>query len=331
MNHRACGSSGLRLSHISLGTWYNFGPPDHAANATHGLGPGAHEENARNLVRTAFEAGITHFDTADVYGSEALLGKLLKDYPREELAIGSKAGYGAPRSRRGGSRSHLIERCERSLRTLGLDYLDLFTHHCPDDGTPLEETLQTLDHLVRSGKARYTGLSSYGYGPERTREVIRICREEGLIPPVYHQTGYSLLDRIPEQSLFEVCQENGIGFCAITSLAHGRLTDKYLSRVPPDSRRAKKGIQHGLHPELIARIKKLGELATRRGQSIAQLALAFALAEERVTTVLIGASRPEMLRENLAALENTTFDPEERTLLDRLFPPGTMDPHFDDY
>jgi len=331
IEHRPCGRSGLRLSRLSLGTWYNFGPPEKTNNATHGLTTAAHEDNARALIRTAYEAGVTHFDTADVYGSESLLGSLLADYPREELAIGSKAGYGAPQSRGGGSHSHLIERCERSLRELKLDYLDLFTHHCPDLGTPLEETLRALDQLVRSGKVRYTGISSYGYDPERTEAVARICRERDYIQPVYHQTGYSLLDRIPESKLFEVCETHGIGFCAITALAHGRLTGKYLKGVPEQSRRAKAGLQHDLHPDLLERIRELGVLAEKRGQSIAQCALAFALAENRVTSVLIGASRPEMLQENLAAIHHTAFDADERATLDRLFPPSAMSPHFDDY
>jgi len=331
LEHRPCGTSGLRLSRLSFGTWFNFGPPEKTKTATHGLTAACHEDNARALIRTAFEAGVTHFDTADVYDSEPLLGKLLADYPREELAIGSKAGYGAPRSRGGGSRSHLIARCERSLRTLQLDYLDLFTHHCPDPGTPLEETLQALDQLVRYGKVRYTGLSSFGYDPERTEAVVRICREHGYIQPVYHQTGYSLLDRLPEQALFDVCEQHGIGFCAITALAHGRLTDKYLDGIPEQSRRAKAGLQHNLHPDLLERIRELSTLARKRGQSTAQCALAFALAESRVTSVLIGASRPEMLCENLAAIKNTQFDDSERATLDRLFPPGSMNPHFDDY
>lgn len=329
MQHQQCGRSGLRLSKISLGTWYNFGAPQQLRNATHGLPQDQHEANARALVRTAFEAGITHFDTADVYGSEPLLGKLLAEFPREELVIGSKAGYGAPRSRGGGSRAHLIERCERSLRTLGLDYLDLFSHHCDDRETPLEETLQTLDLLVRSGKTRYVGVSSFGYDPERTEAVVRLCRAHGWIQPIYHQTGYSLLDRLPEERLFSVCSEHGIGFCAMTALAHGRLTDKYLQGVPSESRRAKSD-QPPLPESVRAKVAQLAELARERGQTTAQCALAFALAEPHVGSVLVGASRPEMLRENLAALENTHFTTEERTRLDTIFPAAQIDPHFRD-
>lgn len=327
MDHPFCGSSGLRLSRVSLGTWFNFGPAGKSDNATHGLTAAGHVDNARRLIATAFEAGITHFDTADVYESEPLLGTLLAEYPRDELVIGSKAGYGAPRTRGGGSRAHLIQRCEQSLRNLKVDHLDLFTHHCPDPLTPLEETLQALDQLVRQGKARYTGVSSFGYDPARTAEVALLCQQNGWIQPVYHQTGYSLLDRKPEEELFATCQRHGIGFCAMTALAHGRLTDKYLDGMPANSRRVMTGKPRP--PErVLQKVRTLAEIAQQRGQSTAQCALAFALAEPMVTTVLVGASRPEMLRENLEALGNIEFSQTERERIDAVFPPKEIDPDF---
>lgn len=334
MQHRTCGRSGLRLSHLSLGTWYNFGNP---AQATHGLGDNSEVnfDNARALVRTAFDAGITHFDSADGYGgpprgeSERVLGHILKDLPRDEIIIGTKAGWGPPQVRGGGSRTHLINRCNDSLRNLGVDYIDIYTHHCPDAGTPLEETLWTLDHLVRSGKVRYTGLSSWMYHPALTMEAHRLCRENGWVQPVYHQTGYSLLDRKPEEYLLDTVAQCGMGYCAITTLAHGRLSDKYLLGIPADSRRAKTGLDQPLHPELIDQIRRFGLIAAARGQTIAQCALSWALSEDRITTILVGASRPEMLRENLAALSNTSFTADERAAIDAIFPPKQVNPHFD--
>ena len=330
MPHTRCGRSGLMLPRLSFGCWYNFGDP---AKSTHGLGrdEATHHANARSLILTAWEAGITHFDTANGYGppagaSEQRLGRILKELPRDEYVVSTKAGYQCwqgPHGR-GGSAKHLLASLERSLTHLDMDYVDVFIHHCPDPETPIEETMATLHRMVTSGKARYVGLSSYN--PMQTAEAFRACRENGITAPIYHQSGYSLIDRLPEVALLDTARACGMGYVSITTLAQGRLTAKYLDGVPADSRM---GVipwfaQKGMGPDLVPRLRAFAAIAAARGQSIAQCALAWALRNDRVTSVLLGASRPEQLTENLGAMANTTFSSEETAAIDALFPPGTV-------
>ena len=307
MTYRRCGKSGLRLPAISLGLWHNFGAQDFY-------------ENCRSMLHTAFDQGITHFDQANNYGpppgaAEFTFGKNLKQdllSYRDELIITSKAGwpmwpgpYGD-----GGSRKYLMASLEQSLKRLGLEYVDIFYHHRPDPSTPLEESMMALHDMIRQGKALYAGISSYG--PEATREAATIMRSLGT-PLVLHQPKYSLLERSIEQGLLDVVDREGMGCITFSSLAQGLLTNKYLDGIPADSRAAgNRGNgaleKTGITEPLLEKIRKMNALATRRGESLAQLSLAWVLKDPRITSVIIGASRPEQVKDSLQCLKSNSFD-----------------------
>jgi L-glyceraldehyde 3-phosphate reductase len=308
MVYNRCGRSGLKLPAISLGLWHNFGGVDAL-------------ENARAMLRRAFDLGITHFDLANNYGpppgsAEENFGKIVRhDFARyrDELIISSKAGYWMWPGPYGewGSRKYLIASLDQSLRRMGLDYVDIFYHHRPDPETPLEETMQALDQIVRSGKALYVGISSYT--AEQTREAARILRSLGT-PCLIHQPSYSLFNRWIEDGLLQVLGEAGIGCIAFSPLAQGLLTDKYLDGIPGDSRAAR---PHGfLKPEHItedkrAKVRRLNQVARARGQTLAQMALAWVLRHREMTSALIGASRVSQIEDAVGALKNLALASEE--------------------
>jgi L-glyceraldehyde 3-phosphate reductase len=310
MVYRFCGRSGLALPALALGLWHNFG------DATPG-------ETQRGILRTAFDLGITHFDLANNYGppygsAERNFGKILKkDFApyRDELLISTKAGWDmwpGPYGQGGGSRKYLLASLDQSLERMGLDYVDIFYSHRFDPDSPLEETMGALATAVHQGKALYAGISSYS--PGMTREAARIMREL-QVPLLLHQPSYSLLNRWIEEELLDALVEEGMGCIAFSPLAQGVLTDKYLDGVPEDSRINRPGgdslLPAHLRDENIERVRALNEMAKARGQSLAQMALAWALRDPRVTSALIGASRPEQVSENVAALDNLEFTSEE--------------------
>lgn len=307
MTFRRCGRSGLQLPQVSLGLWHNFG------------GYSAFE-NSRQMLRTAFDLGITHFDLANNYGpppgsAEENFGRIFeqdfKPY-RDELILSTKAGYYMWQGPYGewGSRKYLIASLDQSLKRMGLDYVDIFYSHRYDPNTPLEETMQALDQVVRQGKALYVGISSYG--PEKTREAVQILDDLGT-PCLIHQSSYSMLNRWVEDELLDVLEDTGIGLIAFSPLAQGMLSDKYLDGIPEDSRIKRGGAldESQLTEENIRRIKALNEIAKRRNQTLAQMALAWVLRDERVVSVLVGASKPEQVVENVEALNNLAFSAEE--------------------
>jgi L-glyceraldehyde 3-phosphate reductase len=313
MPYRRCGRSGLKLPAISLGMWQNFG-------ADHPL------ERSRAILRRAFDLGITHFDLANNYGppygsAERNFGLLLaQDFRahRDELVISTKAGYDMWPGPYGewGSRKYLLASLDQSLQRMGLDYVDIFYSHRFDPDTPLEETMGALDTAVRQGKALYVGISSYSR--DRTAEAIEILRGLGT-PLLIHQPSYSMLNRWIEQGLLDLLEEEGVGCIAFSPLAQGLLTDKYLDGVP-ESSRVKSGqafSEQMLSDENIERVRALNAIAGRRGQSLAQMALAWVLRDPRVTSALIGVSSVGQLQDNVAALERLDFDPEELAEIDR--------------
>ena len=306
--YQRCGRSGLRLPAISLGLWHNFGGVDRL-------------EDARAMLRRAFDLGITHFDLANNYGpppgsAESTFGQILRDdlapY-RDELVISTKAGYYMWAGPYGewGSRKYLISSLDQSLKRMGLDYVDIFYHHRPDPNTPLEETMGALDQIVRSGKAIYAGISNYS--AEQTRAAAKILRDLGT-PCLIHQPSYNMFNRWIEDGLLTVLEEEGIGCIPFSPLAQGLLTDRYLQGIPDDSRAAK---PHGfLKPAAIsdaklAVVRKLGDLAQARGQTLAQMALAWVLRSPVVTTALIGASRTSQIDDAVGALSNRSFSDDE--------------------
>jgi L-glyceraldehyde 3-phosphate reductase len=312
--YRRCGRSGLKLPAISLGLWHNFGDDRPL-------------QTQREILRRAFDLGITHFDLANNYGppygsAEANFGRVLatdfKPY-RNELVISTKAGWDMWPGPYGewGSRKYLLSSLDDSLARLGLDYVDIFYSHRFDPETPLEETVGALDRAVRSGKALYVGISSYN--SERTAEAARLLRELGT-PLLIHQPSYSMLNRWTESDhLLDTLEEVGAGCIAFSPLAQGLLTDRYLNGVPADSRAAQ---GKSLDPDTItedrlAKVRALGEIAARRGQSLAQLALAWALRDPRMTSLVIGASSVKQLETNVAALDNLEFSAEELAEIDR--------------
>lgn len=308
MKYRFCGKSGLQLPEISLGLWHNFG---HNADLTLG----------RKILRRAFDLGICHFDLANNYGppfgsAEENFGRILqKDFLpyRDELLISSKAGWDMWPGPYGnfGSKKYLIASCDQSLKRMGIDYVDIFYHHRPDPNTPLEETMGALAQLHRQGKALYVGISQYS--AEDTLKAHQILKEMG-VPLLIHQPRYSMLDRWVEGGLMDVLGEKGIGSIAFSPLEQGMLTDKYLKGIPSDSRAAKDGRYlkaEQIAPEKIQMISKLNEIAKQRGQSLAQMAIAWLLKDSRITSVLIGVSKPEQLDDNVAAVKNSTFSQEE--------------------
>ncbi|MDQ3326454.1 MAG: L-glyceraldehyde 3-phosphate reductase [Actinomycetota bacterium] len=314
MTYRRCGRSGLDLPAVSLGLWHNFG--DDKPLATQ-----------RATLRRAFDLGVTHFDLANNYGppygsAETNFGRLFReDFARlrHELVISTKAGYDMWPGPYGdhGSRKYLLDSLDQSLARMGLDHVDIFYSHRVDPDTPLEETMGALDTAVRHGKARYVGISSYG--SQRTREAAAILRDLGT-PLLIHQPSYSMLNRwIEDDGLLDVLADEGVGCIAFSPLAQGLLTDRYLDGVPADSRAAQdKTIDDDmLSEENLGHVRALNEVAAERGQSLAQLALAWALRDERVTTVLIGASSVRQLEQNVAALDRLDFTADELAEIDR--------------
>lgn len=315
MPYRRCGASGLRLPAIALGMWHNFGDD-------------RSYDNARAMVRTAFDLGITHLDLANNYGpppgaAETTMGRLLRDDfgpHRDELIISTKAGYTMWPGPYGdhGSRKYLLASLDQSLARMGLDYVDIFYSHRPDVETPLEETMGALAQAVRSGKALYVGLSNYP--ADRTREASRLLRSMG-VPCLIHQPRYHMFERWIEQALIDTCADEGIGIIAFMPLAQGLLTDRYLHGIPPDSRAASASPflkTEQVTPELLARVRALSQIAGERRQSLAQMALSWTLRDPRVTSALIGASRPEQIIENVAAASRTDFTAAELSSIDAI-------------
>ena len=313
MPYRAVGRSGLKLPAVSLGLWHNFGDDVPFANQ-------------RATLRRAFELGVTHFDLANNYGppygaAETNFGRHFREdfRPfRDELIISTKAGWDMWPGPYGdlGSRKYLLASLDQSLARMGLDYVDIFYHHHFDPSTPLEETMLALDAAVRQGKALYVGISSYS--GRRTREAVAIARALGT-PLVIHQPSYSMLNRWIEGDLFEALDETGMGCIAFSPLAQGLLTDKYLDGVPEGSRASqhKSFSTHWLNEANLAHIKELNEFAKGRGQSLAQMAIAWVLRDKRVSSALIGASSVAQLEDSMRALENPFFSPEELAAIDQ--------------
>jgi len=318
MPYQRCGGSGLKLPRISLGWWYNFGGLDVF-------------ENSRAIARYAFDHGITHFDLANNYGppsgsAEETFGKLLKqDFApyRDELVISTKAGWDMWPGPYGdlGSRKYLLASLDQSLVRMGLDYVDIFYHHRPDPETPLEESMGALDSAVRQGKALYAGISSYP--PEETRRASKILRDLGT-PCLIHQPLYNMFNRWIEDSLLDVLDDEGIGCIVFSPLAQGQLTGRYLDGIPAGAR-ASKTERVWLTPEDVNgnlhKVRGLNEIARRRGQSLAQMAIAWVLRKPQVTSALIGASRVEQLADNLAALEKLSFAEEELQAIETILAP----------
>ncbi len=313
MKYNRCGRSGLKLPAISLGLWHNFGGD-------------AADDRKRAICRTAFDHGITHFDLANNYGpppgsAEEAFGRILRtDFAglRDELVVSSKAGYGMWPGPYGewGSRKYLVASCDQSLKRLGLDYVDIFYSHRFDPETPLEETMAALDHIVRSGRALYVGISSYNAA--RTREAARILKDLGT-PCLIHQPSYSMINRwVEDDGLLTALEDLGIGSIVFSPLAQGMLTDKYLNGIPEDSRAAQgKSLRSEFLTERnVENIRNLNRIAEGRGQSLAQMALAWALRGGRVTTALIGASRPQQVVDCVRALDKPDFTDAELAEID---------------
>jgi L-glyceraldehyde 3-phosphate reductase len=323
---RRCGNSGLMLPALSLGCWHNFGAP--GTDAGHHADESAFHENCRQMLFAAFDHGITHFDLANNYGpppgaAESRVGRILKDdfaAHRDELILSTKAGYTMWPGPYGdwGSRKYLLASLDASLKRLGVEYVDLFYHHRPDPNTPLEETLGALDHAVRSGKALYTAISNYPGAA--TAKVVKLCAKHNFATPILHQPKYNMFVRGPETDLFPVTLANGIGTIPFCPLAQGLLTNKYLTSIPADSRATLGGFLKAetITPAKQAQLQKLNALAQQRGQSLAQMSLAWVLRLPAVTTALIGASRPGQIQENVAALKTPAFSAEELHHIDAI-------------
>jgi L-glyceraldehyde 3-phosphate reductase len=315
MPYRRCGRSGIKLPPISLGLWHNFGNVDVY-------------EDCRAILRRAFDLGITHFDLANNYGppygsAEETFGRVFKqDFApfRDELIISTKAGWDMWPGPYGdfGSRKYLVASLDQSLRRMGLEYVDIFYHHRPDPETPLEETMGALDFIVRSGRALYVGISMYR--ADETRRALQILRQLGT-PCLIHQPNYSMLDRWVEDGLLQLLEEEGVGCICFSPLAQGLLTDRYLKDIPPDSRAGK---PHGyLKKEDVTesardKARQLNDLARLRGQTLAQMALAWVLRRREVTSALVGASRLQQVDDNVAAFRNLEFSAEELRQIDRI-------------
>ncbi|TJZ63346.1 L-glyceraldehyde 3-phosphate reductase [Sphingobacterium olei] len=321
MLYNRCGKSGLMLPAVSLGLWHNFGD-----DKPHRI--------KQDICQTAFDLGITHFDLANNYGpppgsAEVAFGRILKeDFAglRDELLISTKAGYEMWPGPYGewGSKKYLIASCEQSLKRMGLDYVDIFYSHRFDPNTPLEETMQALDQLVRSGKALYVGLSSYN--SKRTREAVAILRSLGT-PCLIHQPSYSLLNRwVEEDGLIDTLDDLGVGSIVFSPLAQGMLTTKYLKDIPEDSRASQhKSLNPNfLSPQNLERIKALNEIAENRGQTLAQMAIAWVLKQGRITSALIGASRPEQVIDCVGAIKNLDFTADELAKIDQYAQDGAL-------
>lgn len=317
MQYRRSGASGLKLPAMSLGLWHNFGAIDNF-------------ENARNILRLAFDNGITHFDLANNYGppggsAETTFGKIFKDdfkNFRDELIISTKAGWKMWEGPYGdwGSKKYLVASLDQSLQRMGLDYVDIYYHHRPDPDTPLEETMGALDLIVRQGKALYVGISSYP--PTETEKACKILKNQGT-PCLIHQPKYSMFERNIEKGLLNVLEKNDVGCIPFSPLAQGLLTNKYLQGVPEDSRAASHRGNGAIEEDAITadkieKVKKLNELALKRGQNLAQMALSWILKDERITSVLIGASKPAQVIDSLKCLDNTIFTEAELKQIDHI-------------
>jgi L-glyceraldehyde 3-phosphate reductase len=315
MEYRRCGRSGLLLPAVSLGLWHNFGGVDTL-------------ENARAILRLAFDAGITHFDLANNYGpppgsAEETFGRILQqDFHsyRDQLVISTKAGYYMWEGPYGewGSKKYLVSSLDQSLGRMGLDYVDIFYHHRPDPNTPLEETMTALDLIVRQGKALYVGISNYS-APE-AEKALAILRRLGT-PCLIHQPKYSMFERWVEGGLLDLLEREGVGCIPFSPLAQGLLTDKYLKGIPADSRAHKSTgfLQEAqVTADRVDKARRLNELAIRRDQTLAQMALAWILKDKRITSVLIGVSKPEQLTDSLQSFRNTWFSTEELQSIEQI-------------
>lgn len=315
MPYRRCGKSGLMLPAISLGLWHNFGNVDIFSQF-------------REIIFSAFDQGITHFDLANNYGPPPgsaeenfgmILRENLKQY-RDEMIISTKAGYGMWPGPYGdwGSRKYLISSLDQSLKRMNLDYVDIFYSHRPDPNTPIEETMTALDHIVRQGKALYVGLSNYS--AEQTKEASKVLRELGT-PCLIHQPKYSMFERWSENGLLDVLEEDGIGAIAFSPLAQGLLTNKYLKGIPDGSRAAK---AHGflqkdtITEEVINKVKALNDIAEERGQTLAQMAISWLLKDDRVTSVLVGASSVKQLTQNIESVNCLNFEKDELSKIENI-------------
>ena len=323
MQYRFCGRSGLKLPALSLGLWHNFGDSTPL-------------ERQRAMLRTAFDLGITHFDLANNYGppygsAESNFGTIFKqDFKahRDELIISSKAGWdmwAGPYGQGGGSRKHIRASLDQSLARMGLDYLDIFYSHRFDPETPLEETAAALASAVQQGKALYIGISSYSAA--KTEEMAQLLNS-WKVPCLIHQPSYNMFNRWIEHGLLDTLAQQGIGCITFTALAQGLLTDKYLNGIPADARINRPGGDslkgEHLSAQNLANVRALNDIAKGRGQSLAQMALAWVLRDPRVSTTLIGASSPEQIRENVGALKNMTFSTEELAMIDALAKEGDL-------
>lgn len=317
MEYRRCGNSGLKLPALSLGLWHNFGRQDDY-------------EKCRSIIHTAFDSGITHIDLANNYGpppggAEETFGKILKedlkDY-RDELVISTKAGYPMWPGPYGdfGSKKYLVASLDQSLKRMGLDYVDIFYHHRPDPDTPIEESMMALHQIVQQGKALYVGLSSYT--PEQTKDAYKVLNSLGT-PLLIHQPKYSMLVRNIENGLLETLDKEGVGCITFSSLAQGILTDRYLKGIPEDSRAAS-GRGNGalessvITDELIFKIQQLNALAEQREQTLAQMSLAWVLKDKRITSVIVGASKPQQILDSAQSLRNYSFSDDELRQIDEI-------------
>lgn len=312
MEYRRSGRSGIKLPAVSLGLWHNFGGVDHF-------------ENSRAMLRRAFDLGITHFDLANNYGppygsAEETFGQILKkDFlpHRDELMISTKAGWDMWPGPYGnlGSRKNLLASLDQSLKRMGLAYVDIFYHHRPDPDTPMEESMGALDTAVRSGRALYAGISAYN--AKQTAEAAKILRDLGT-PCLIHQPKYSMFVRYPEQGLFDVLEKEGVGAIVFSPLAQGLLSDRYLQGIPSDSRAARDFFlkKKDIGEDKLARIRALNEIAKQRGQTLAEMAVAWVLRDPRVTSALVGTSKVSQVDDNVAALKNLKFSAEELRQID---------------
>lgn len=315
MTYNRVGNSGLKLSAVSLGMWHNFGDVDVL-------------ENQREIVHTAFDNGITHFDLANNYGppagsGEINFGRILKEdllSYRDEMIISSKAGYYMWPGPYGewGSKKYIVASCDQSLKRVGVDYFDIFYHHRPDEDTPIEETANALDLLVRQGKALYIGISNYS--AEQTKEIAKVFKELKT-PFIIHQPRYNMFDRWIEGGLTDVLEEEGLGAITFSPLAQGLLTNRYLNGIPADSRAARSDspfLSEEKVEETMEKVSKLNAIAVNRNQTLAEMALAWNLQQKSVCSVLIGASRKEQVLDNIKALENQSFTKDELAEIDRI-------------
>lgn len=317
MEYRRCGASGLKLPALSLGLWHNFGRQDDT-------------EKCRRILYTAFDCGINHIDLANNYGpppgtAEETFGKILKDdfkAYRDELIISTKAGYPMWPGPYGdfGSKKYLVASLDQSLKRMGLDYVDIFYHHRPDPDTPIEETMGALHGIVQQGKALYVGISSYS--PEQTKEAVKVLNYLGT-PMLIHQPKYSMLVRDVENGLLDTLDKSGVGCIAFSSLAQGILSNRYLNGIPDDSRAAS-GRGNGaldasvINDGLILKVQQLNGLAEERGQTLAQMALAWVLKDKRITSAIIGASKPEQVLDSAQSLRNYNFSEDELRKIDEI-------------